>query len=314
MNCPKCGTEISSSAKYCGECGTQLTNSMPVPERSLEAWLDDYFARHLKHRDIVEAELTSKISANVRTAMWRFGVPTSLIVFVLAAIGIEHVRDIRTQIDKQRAEVVAMAQNATKEISTAQKDALAKLDALDAEVKRRAVQVRNDVTSFDATKKTIDERQKRIADTQRNIDQLQHKLDGTLYASEEELKKINATIADVNILRDRVANEPYRVLILYPPKAEDAVYQRLQNIRASLAEQGFSVNSTDAVAAPVDKNEVLAFSDEGLKKAEIIRQILLKSGVHTVTRLNLYTARHYDVQLNLKDLSSAAVSVANAAR
>jgi len=312
MTCPKCGVETPNVVNFCGNCGARLNGAdLPVSDRDLECRLDAYFANHLRHRDIVEAELTQKISANLNTALVRFAVPAALLAALLSYMGIEKAKDIREQIEDFEKNIAVK----TAGVNKAAQETVASAD-----------EAQKTFRGYDETFKGYEARfQQLAAESAQTLAQLRqsHQQAATiglefrksLDAASHDITELKKGMRDVDDLKTRANNEPYRVLIHYPHAVHAAaVYQHLDTLRGTLAEAGFRVSSSDTIPLTVEKTEILVFSGNGEEKAKFIRELLLKRhGIGIEYRRIENRTRQFDIQLNLREVLPAVGSAARKA-
>jgi hypothetical protein len=121
MECAACKAANPDGKRYCGDCGTLLATSEGSREHILAV-----VKEHLKDRDVVEDDLARRALTKLIDWAKMFGfvaaIPLSVLLLILALLGVTSVADFRTFVSKQRDDVIKSVAAQKIEIEALEKD------------------------------------------------------------------------------------------------------------------------------------------------------------------------------------------------
>jgi len=115
VECARCKTLNSDSAKYCSECGNALNAAIEtlkeIPDSILRDRVQAIIGQHYKDQKVVEIETTQAIATRLldwsKLLAFFVGIPIALLFLILGVLGIRTNNDFSTQIDKAKKDVTA---------------------------------------------------------------------------------------------------------------------------------------------------------------------------------------------------------------
>jgi hypothetical protein len=121
MECAACKAANPDGKRYCGDCGTLLAMSEGSRDHILAV-----VKEHLKDRDVVEDELARRALTKLINWAKMFGfvaaIPLSVLLLILALLGVTSVADFRTFVSKQRDDVIKSVASQKGDIDALEKE------------------------------------------------------------------------------------------------------------------------------------------------------------------------------------------------
>lgn len=137
MLCSACGSESPSEKKFCGECGSPLSDDRLIAVVQREA--ERIVTSKLKDQKLVEVEITqaivSRLSDWAKLFGFFVGIPLALLTIVLGFLGVRTYTDFVSMVKTAREEALKPLQDTKKEadrIASAYRDLGAQLEATSA--------------------------------------------------------------------------------------------------------------------------------------------------------------------------------------
>jgi hypothetical protein len=135
MDCPHCNASSPDGKKFCADCGSGLDAQAQRTEALVKTRVEEFIKEKFKDQKAVQNETATAVLDQVEKSAKQFlffaGIPTAILLAILAVTGIEKYRDFATLVENGKTDVKQRIEQAKTEIGKAQSaasDAKSKAD------------------------------------------------------------------------------------------------------------------------------------------------------------------------------------------
>jgi DNA repair exonuclease SbcCD ATPase subunit len=181
MNCPNCNSLNADGKKYCADCGTPLDPQMQHIETLVKTKVEEFVKEKFKDQKAVQTETSSAVIDEVERRVKQFlffaGIPSGLLLLLLAVSGIEKYRDF-----------VGM-------VETAQNQVKQRLDQVKGDIDQAQVKATSAKANVEEALKTTDTVTAQVKALSSRTSELEKQTSGQMQAStrriEAEVKELH---------------------------------------------------------------------------------------------------------------------------
>ena len=139
ITCSRCDRTNPGANKFCGKCGLALrdenakviVNAREAARHEIDTAIDDWRGRQQK---ILEIEITDGVIERLKEITKWVGIPTTLLLAILAYFGISSFQDAKRKVEKTSGDAIAT-------ITSSKRDALAAISSSKADATNSAKEV-----------------------------------------------------------------------------------------------------------------------------------------------------------------------------
>ena len=224
-------------------------------------------------------------------------------------MGIREIGDVRARMDAARQELT----NGMEALQTSRQEVEALRDEFARDIEEDREGFRSELAAGSADNAAVlassATASGQIASMRDDIVQTEDEVRALTAQIGASLEQLQMEMTAVRSFQDRLEtieafarNQSYRVSVTYSPAIPSGTAQSmLDDIRTALATAGFSIDPRDTLPLGVERNEIVAFSAEGVERARRVRDAL-RPIVDLELREDVVRSqtRAYEIQLNIR--------------